>query len=248
MPAYPKDFLVEWSGDVDRTLCFGIMPFDTAFDPVWQTIRDVAEDDPFNTKCIRADDVARSGCIMEDVLEYIAKARLVVADLTGRNPNVFYELGIAHACKPSATVVLLSQSIDDVPFDLRHLRCHVYRSDLSDLPNLLSSVLAQSLQQRFFIEVKEGSRARFPARLTGSDRCLYELEVIADYLGHDGVKFRLARTRLVAGQDPEVGEPDDGHYIGRDHPDLDLPELGWKLHYGEQRGEGATMFLLREGD
>lgn len=61
---------------------------------------------------------------MQSVWDGINRARVVIADLTGRNPNVFYELGIAHTLgKP---VVMLTQSMDFVPFDLRQLRCIVY--------------------------------------------------------------------------------------------------------------------------
>ena len=65
---------------------------------------------------------------MEDVLEYIVNAGTVIADITDRNPNDFYEPGIARAIKPSSAVYLLSQSMDFIPFDLRHLRCLVYKS------------------------------------------------------------------------------------------------------------------------
>ncbi len=61
---------------------------------------------------------------MEDVSSSIEQADLLVADLTGRNPNVFYEVGIGHALgKP---VLLLAQSLDDIPFDLRHRRVLLY--------------------------------------------------------------------------------------------------------------------------
>ena len=52
------------------------------------------------------------------IWENILRADLIIADLTGRNPNVFYELGYAHALHKNT--VLITQSIDDVPFDLRH--------------------------------------------------------------------------------------------------------------------------------
>jgi hypothetical protein len=61
---------------------------------------------------------------MDDIRRSIEKARVVVADLTGRNPNVFYEVGIAHTLNKD--VLLLSQSMSDVPFDLRHRRVLVY--------------------------------------------------------------------------------------------------------------------------
>ncbi len=61
---------------------------------------------------------------MDDITKSIEKARIIVADLTGRNPNVFYEVGIAHTL--NKTVLLLAQNIDDVPFDLRHRRVLIY--------------------------------------------------------------------------------------------------------------------------
>jgi hypothetical protein len=62
---------------------------------------------------------------MEDVWEQVCRARVLVAELTGRNPNVFYELGMAHTLGKS--VILITQSIDDVPFDLRHQRVIPYQ-------------------------------------------------------------------------------------------------------------------------
>jgi hypothetical protein len=61
---------------------------------------------------------------MQDVWAAITKARIVIAELTGRNPNVLYELGLTHVLRKPA--ILIVQSMDDVPFDLRHLRCIVY--------------------------------------------------------------------------------------------------------------------------
>jgi nucleoside 2-deoxyribosyltransferase len=61
---------------------------------------------------------------MQSVWESVNRARLIIADMTERNPNVFYELGIAHTLgKP---VIMITQSMDYVPFDLKHLRCIVY--------------------------------------------------------------------------------------------------------------------------
>lgn len=246
MPAYPKDFFDWWQGDVDIDLCFGIMPFDENFNPVWEAIKATVQEDPFNISCVRSDEVAEPGCIIENVLEYIARARLVIADLTGRNPNVFYELGIAHTCKPSSHVVLLAQTIDDVPFDLRHLRCLVYKPDLSNLSSMLSNTLSQGAIRRYSVEVTEGGRARFPARVTGVDRCLYDVETLADYLGDDGVKLRFVNTRYIAGREPEVGQPSDSYYLGTEQPVLKLQELGWTLRYGEGSRESLTIFLERQ--
>jgi hypothetical protein len=75
-------------------------------------------------KCVRGDDMFGSDVIMNDILHAIANAEIVIADLTGQNANVFYEIGIAHATK--RPVLLMAQSLDDVPFDLRHRRVLIY--------------------------------------------------------------------------------------------------------------------------
>jgi hypothetical protein len=73
---------------------------------------------------IRADSLFRSTNIVGDIWRLTREATLLLADLSGKNPNVFYELGLAHAVgKP---VILVSATVDDVPFDLRHLRVLIY--------------------------------------------------------------------------------------------------------------------------
>jgi len=66
----------------------------------------------------------KPGPIIEQIWEYLNKAEIIIADVTGRNPNVFYELGIAHTL--GKTVIIITQNEEDVPFDLRHLRYFKY--------------------------------------------------------------------------------------------------------------------------
>jgi hypothetical protein len=75
-------------------------------------------------KCERADELHGVNAITTDIWERINRARFLIADLTRRNPNVFYEVGLAHAI--GKDVILLTQTMDDVPFDLKGLRCLVY--------------------------------------------------------------------------------------------------------------------------
>jgi hypothetical protein len=73
----------------------------------------------------RADDFFTVYAVIQDVWKAIVSARLIVADCTDRNPNVFYEIGLAHTIgKPT---VLLTQRAEDIPFDLRHLRYIEYQ-------------------------------------------------------------------------------------------------------------------------
>jgi len=103
--------------------CFVMMPFGKWFDLYYKEIYIPAiRDAGFEPK--RADELFSTGSVVEQIWEEIEKSSVLLADLTDKNPNVFYELGLAHAaCKP---VVFTSAQVDDVPFDLRHLRVIIY--------------------------------------------------------------------------------------------------------------------------
>lgn len=73
---------------------------------------------------LRGDELFGTGVIMDDLWEAINRARFIIADVTGRNPNVFYELGLAHALRKDA--VIITRTMSDVPFDTRHIRHIVY--------------------------------------------------------------------------------------------------------------------------
>lgn len=137
--------------EVEGDYCFVLMPFGEEFDlqNVYRNhVKPVVEKRCL-LRCERADDIYDISGVMQSVWDGINRARVVVAELTGRNPNVFYELGVAHTLgKP---VVMLSQDIDDVPSDLRYLRCILYRykPDTIDafeaaLEKTIKSVLARS--------------------------------------------------------------------------------------------------------
>lgn len=106
----------------DPRLVAVMMPFAPSFDVVYETIRAAVAD--AGLVCLRVDDIWLADHVMADVLSLLWRSQIVVADLSGRNANVFYELGLAHAL-PRATV-LLTQSADDVPFDLMSIRYLLY--------------------------------------------------------------------------------------------------------------------------
>jgi hypothetical protein len=74
--------------------------------------------------CVRVDLIDRPGSIVEDIVDGLHKADIVVADLTGKNPNVFYELGARHVLRRGT--ILVTQSMEDVPFHLRDFRLISY--------------------------------------------------------------------------------------------------------------------------
>lgn len=103
--------------------CFVMMPFGHWFDAYYKELFAPAIKDA-GMEPLRADELFSTGTVIEQIWEQIQKAKILLADLTGKNANVFYELGLAHAAhKP---VVFTSGNLDDVPFDLRHLRVIIY--------------------------------------------------------------------------------------------------------------------------
>lgn len=102
---------------------FVLMPFAQELTPVYEDhIKKVVSS--MGRKVARADDFFTTESIIGDIWSAIFHALVVVADCTGRNPNVFYEIGIAHTL--GRDTILLTQSQEDVPFDLRHLRIIQY--------------------------------------------------------------------------------------------------------------------------
>lgn len=109
---------------VDPNFVFVLMPFGSKFTGVWERgIRPTIQ--RLGLTCKRADDFFHNKEIMDVIRENIRKARLIVADMTDQNPNVFYELGYAHALRKE--VILLTQDRASVPFDLKAVKSIEYR-------------------------------------------------------------------------------------------------------------------------
>jgi hypothetical protein len=104
--------------------CFVMMPFVEPLGGYYATVYQPAVDKA-KLKAVRADaEIYGTGKIIDQIWSGIHSARVLVAELTGRNPNVLYELGLAHALRKP--VVLVSSNKDDVPFDVRHVRVIYY--------------------------------------------------------------------------------------------------------------------------
>ena len=107
---------------IDESLVSVMMPYDVAFEPIWRTIEHACRD--AGATCRRVKDIWETDTIIQDVFGLLYRSAVVIVDFTGKNPNVMYETGIAHTLGRS--VVPISQSLDDVPFDLKHHRILKY--------------------------------------------------------------------------------------------------------------------------
>jgi hypothetical protein len=132
-----------WSGrgfEVENDLCFLLMPFRESWsDDVWKLIKGVAVTCGF--RCKRADE-QDGRTVMDDIWEGICKAKVVVADLTAKNPNVTYEVGLADVL--GKEVIILSQNPNDVPFDFLGLRLIPYENSIGGVRKL-----TEDLHKRF---------------------------------------------------------------------------------------------------
>ncbi|MBY5553001.1 hypothetical protein [Rhizobium leguminosarum] len=136
----PRVFGIAEHESIDASLISVMMPFDPLLSPVFETL--IATAAGMGLRLRRADDMWDNEAVIQDVVSLIDRSRVVIADCTGRNPNVFYEIGIAHTL--GREVILIAQSADDVPFDLRHLRYVEYQNSPQGL-QLLRGVLENRL-------------------------------------------------------------------------------------------------------
>lgn len=114
---------------------FGL-PFDTLYQEVIQPgAREL------NLDVIRIDEVAKPGIIFEDIKRQIAESKIIIAEITAPNQNVFYELGYAHALnKPT---ILLAQRGKELPFDIRSYRVIFYDDSIGGKPALEKNLKKQ---------------------------------------------------------------------------------------------------------
>lgn len=126
---------------IEKDFVFVLTPFHGEFDEVYETIRSICE--KADIRCIRGDEQNFKGDIFSHVLKNLVQAKVVIANLGGRNPNVLYELGLAHAL--DKTTILVSQLLDELPVDIKSKRVVTYK-DFSDLKSILPVELLKAMK------------------------------------------------------------------------------------------------------
>ena len=128
---------------VQQDLVFVLMPFHPRYQLIFTVIADVCTS--AGLRCVRGDEQQVSGELLPHIMSHILRARLIIAVIDGRNPNVFYELGVAHAFdKPT---ILIARAVKDTPFDVRSRKLITYQSRL-DLREKLKLELTRALVAR----------------------------------------------------------------------------------------------------
>jgi hypothetical protein len=123
--------------DAKKPRAFVLISFEDQYLAVYEElIKAPLEDAGYEVE--RADSRLNQQSILKDIIRGIAGADLVVADLTGLNPNVFYELGIAHSL--GVATILMTQNLEELPFDLRAYRANEYATHFSEAPKIRDKI------------------------------------------------------------------------------------------------------------
>lgn len=127
-----------------KQFIFVLMPFEEKFDDIYTYgIKGAAED--ANAYAERVDEQIFTEGILDRIFNQISKADVIVADMTDRNENVFYEVGYAHAL--GKIVLLLTQNADDIPFDLKHRPHTVYGGKIETLRGELTKKIIWAIDE-----------------------------------------------------------------------------------------------------
>lgn len=134
----PKVFQLDTPQRVNPDLLAVMMPFG-GFDHVWAGIREAAALCGMNAE--RADNRWDHPAIIQDIVSLIDQGAIVVCDCTNKNPNVFYEMGIAHAI--GKELITITQKSDDIPFDIGHLRYIRYQDNEQGIHKLTTDLVSR---------------------------------------------------------------------------------------------------------
>lgn len=122
----------------EKPFAFVLMPFSGEFDDIYKLgIKETAS--KHGIRAERVDEQIFSEGILDRIYRQIDGADLIIADMTGQNANVFYEVGYAHA--KQKICILLTQDSDDIPFDLKHKRHIVYGGRLAHFKKTFPMIL-----------------------------------------------------------------------------------------------------------
>lgn len=250
---HPKKFFETENIETDAGTCFVIMPFKIELQEIYDVIREAIEEE-LNFSCQRADDNLGAGYVMDTVLRGIGESEFVIADITDSNPNVFYELGIAHMVKSVEKVIILRQTIQPVPFDLSPFRYIDYQQSISGAKQLRDKLIRAIKETadllivqkipytKYQFRLRNRTAYKFPKRLRGEGDSSFGFELCADDVGEDIVKLTFKFTRHVAGMPPaELPPLGEALMPGQSYM---VPFIPWYLEIEKLSGKVATLNLV----
>lgn len=233
---------------------FVLMPFSTTFDDIYKLgIKETAKN--LDIQAERVDEQIYSEGILERIYNQIDVADIIIADMTGQNTNVFYEVGYAHG--KNKLCILLTQNADDIPFDLKHHRHIVYNGSISQLKKQLENDLewaklqAETIKRsRINLEVKD-----IEASLVRHEyRDFVHLKFVIDFLNQSPrASANIQAMYLYSGKDWKILQdekecssthsdvPEFKHRYFLTPPVANMPKESWAQLKFEARRLWASM-------
>lgn len=208
-----------------KPFAFVLMPFSSDFDDIYKFgIKKLAES--IGVVAERVDEQHFSESILERVYRQIENSDFVIAEMTGKNPNVFYEVGYAHA--KGKLCALVTQSATDIPFDLKHHTHVIYDGSIADLTDKLGPKLewlkTETLRRREQrIQVSHTTDSGFldkgEFRHTGSMNLEVTLKNVSEHRSPEIEAYYVVTTRhWTLRVDGKVCPQDD--YVGKNNLEL----------------------------
>lgn len=239
--------------------CFIIMPFsspagydDNHFSRVYEyIIKPACEKAGFEP--VIAKDTAKTNLIALEILKHIVEYDMALCDISSRNPNVFYELGLRHAFNKKT--VLIKDKRTETPFDIASLRYTEYSETLRvDEVQKTVDQVSKSLMETFEAETNDGNslvqllaidEAKLPAgyKMSGdSSLILNELRYLKQMLTEE-----RAYTRTFAFSDGFVYNG-NGIKLTTSPQPLNHSTLKYEISDGIVRSDEASLYLSKDGD
>ncbi len=171
-----------------KGLCFVIMPFTPELHYLYLYLKQHIET-KHQLRCERADGEVRTVPVLDKINGFIREADVIIADCSGRNANVFYELGLAHA-HTKQVILITKDSVAEAPSDIRHFEFIKYELDmhvafLGRLDNALHHVLFEAYKplhqhaveifdqfkrETKLLDLKQASRETFLTRVRAAEQ------------------------------------------------------------------------------
>lgn len=136
-----ENFGIDMSNiQVSEKTAFCLMPFHRKFDKIYSTIKTACSQAGYT--CFRSDEPFNPGNVLRQILQMMTTSEIIIAVLDGKNPNVFYEIGLAHSLGKTVILVGNAKSPEDISFDLKSERLLLYNNH-GELQKKLSTSLKQ---------------------------------------------------------------------------------------------------------
>lgn len=180
-----------------KKTCFVIMPFSPELHYFYLYLRKHIEE-VHNIHCERADEHVLTIPILDKINDSIRNADVIIADCSGRNPNVFYELGIAHA-QGKKVILITKDPIEEAPSDIRHYEFIKYELDehiefSRKLDNALRNVFIEDYEELYKraidifkefknttrLDIEMASKEVFLSRMSDAEKRTRELPSLED--------------------------------------------------------------------